>query len=322
MEKQPMGLYYGNGEFKTDTEVKRKMALEGRLPEMEFVSPVPVPQDVNFYIESARERSISLHEASPIAENRVVLNLPRMSLINVIGDVHFGHPDTNYDRLQQELELIRNTGDSYVLFVGDLVDGIAWGGESGGEQIASVQEQHGFLRSMFRSLKGKVIAGVSGEHDSKWVARSGYDPYAVMSEVAGAPYIRGTAEITINIGEQAYHISASHKKRGYSMYNSVHPQKREAMFHNQGHDIYVAGHTHRKGIAQDAIRDVNGAHRVTYISVGPYKSEDAYGQREGFVGLEPQEMFGAAFILHQDKHLVEPFYDIVRANEVWNESED
>ena len=311
------GLFYPDGEFRTDSQVRRKLALEGVLPEMEFVTPVPIQKDVNSWLDEAQIRADSMNEFSLISENHIEVNLPRTSIVNVMGDLHFGHPDTNYQRIEQELEVIRNTGDSYVLLVGDLVDGIFWGGESGGEQSMGIKEQHGFLRSFFDSLKGKVVAAVSGEHDSKWAARSGIDPYEVMTEEMGVPYIRGVAEIELHVGEQDYNVVAQHRARGFSMYNKNHPTQRQTRFDLQGGDIYVSAHTHRKQVSQEAIRDFDESRQVTHISIGAYKSGDAYGQRSGFPEMHPEEMFGSAFQVHLEEHRVDVEFDILKAHEKW-----
>ena len=313
------GLFYANGEYKSRNQIRRKLASEGILPDLQFITPVALPLDVTDYIRVAQQRADSSHELSAKSENYMEVELPRTSIINVLGDLHLGHPNTHYDRLAREIEVIRSTADSYVIFAGDLVDGIFWGGESGAEQVMSISEQHNFMRSIFHALKGKIIMASSGEHDSKWASKTGYDPYDMMSGITGAPYIRGIAEIMMFVGDQQYKVVSQHKARGHSMYNKNHSTYREARFSLQDADVYIAGHTHQKQVSQEAIRKFHRSEIVTHISIGAYKDNDSYGQREGFPEMYPQQMYGASFLLDANAHHVEVNYDIIEGHNQWVE---
>lgn len=154
--------------------------------------------------------------------------------------------------------------------------------------------------------------------NSKWASKTGQDPYFMMADEAKAPYIRGMAEISVDIGDAQYNIVANHRHRGHSMYNKNHPTFRTARFHLQGGDIYISAHTHQKQISQEAIREFGGARPVTHISIGPYKTHDEYGDREGFVHQTPEEMYGASFRLHKDIKQVEVCNDILQAIKQWS----
>ena len=67
------------------------------------------------------------------------------------------HPNTNHERIQQELEVIKNTPFSYLALTGDLLHGIHWGGAGGAEQTGTLDEQRMFLGAVFKELKGKVL---------------------------------------------------------------------------------------------------------------------------------------------------------------------
>lgn len=303
--------------FESDSEIKRKLALEGQTrPE---ISGIKFPKDFDDYSNIAKRRSKDVHELSPRTEETIKVRLPRTSIISFIGDVHAGHPNSDYERLQQEIEVIRNTPDSYVVFTGDLIEGIHWGGASQSEQVMSLDEQGGFLRSMFKKLRGKVLAGVSGEHDSKWAARTGSDPYSQFSEIAEAPYVRGIAELDIDVGEQNYRGVVQHRAKGYSMYNKNHPTFRQARFHNQGADFYVSGHTHQKQVSQEAIREFGKkAREVTHLSIGTYKGSDEYSERKGYSPQAREEMGGASIRLRDDRKKIDLDSDVLEAHRKWN----
>jgi len=313
------GLYYGPKEdtFVSKETIKKEMAMRGELPDLAFSSEIKYPVDIDRHLHLAQTRADQMKELSPRAENFVELTLPNASIVNIMADMHFGHPDVNIERIRQELEIIRNTPDSLIIFNGDLLDGIFWGGESGGEQSANLNEQRGFLTSLFSSLRGKIIVATSGEHDSKWASRSGGDPYSEFSERANAPYVRGVAEVLIHVGEQDYKIVTQHRARGSSIYNKNHPTFREARFDLQDADVYISSHTHTKQISQETIRKFGKADIITHVSTGPYKTGDGYGQRMGYPEQKEKEMFGAAIKLNKDRKLVEVDYSIVEAHNRW-----
>lgn len=313
---EEMGIYGPNGEFKSDIQIRRELALKGQIAPIikdKYTAP-----SFSEYIQNAEDRKKTMQESSPVHQGKVDITLAETSTINFIGDVHFGNPNTDNRRIQQEVEAIKNTPNSFVVFMGDLVDGIFWGGTSHSEQNQTMGEQHGFLRSMFRELKGKILGGISGEHDSKWASKSGYDPYDILAEESGAPYVRGIGEFDIHVGDQDYQVVAQHKARGHSMYNKNHPTYRESRFHLQGADVYASAHTHQKQVSQEGVRSFGEAKEVTHVSVGTYKTRDEYGDRQGFPEQKPEEMYGAAIRLHKEKKKVDVDNDILNAVKRWS----
>ena len=311
------GLYNTDGTFRSDRQIKRDMALRGELPTLQRLSPVAQPKEIDDYLRAAEERSSQMKELSQKSENEIKVFLPRTSNIHIMGDLHIGNPNTDYRRIRQEIEAIKNSPDEYIFFAGDLVDGIFWGGAGGAEQSLNLNEQFGALRSLFKGLGDKIIGAVSGEHDSKWSNKTGSDPYDILTEETGAPYVRGIAEVSLEVGDQDYTMVVSHKAKGHSMYNKNHPTFRQARFNLQGADIYASAHTHQKQVSQEAIREIGKARQVTHISVGPYKSGDEYGQRSGYPEQKKEEMFGATVRLHADQKRVEVEPDILFAIKKW-----
>lgn len=311
------GLYYPDGTFKSDEDIKRDMALRGEMPALRFVTPVRLPKDIDTYLAEARQRQQYTRESAPHTEGIVEVALPRTSIVSFWGDLHMFAPQTDHERIQQELDVLRNSPDSYVVLGGDIVHGIFWGGEGMGEQGEDLTQQYRVMRALFESLEGRVLAGVSGQHDSKWAAKTGADPYSEFSELTGAPYIKGVGEMVIHVGDQTYKMVVQHKPRGHSIYNKNHPTMREARFDLQDADIYVNFDTHRKQIAQESIRKFGRSDVVTHISAGAYSSGDSYGSREGFVHMDAKEMYGCCVRLHADSKLVEVNYDIIEGHRQW-----
>ena len=118
------GLYYTNGESETTSQIKRKLALEGQLPPV--IDGLPEMKTFKDYATIAISRSKDAKEFSRQAQGRVTVTVPDDAILNFIADVHAFHPQTNHERIFQEIEAIMETPKSYIVFGGDLVEGVFW----------------------------------------------------------------------------------------------------------------------------------------------------------------------------------------------------
>jgi len=313
MKEGEKGLYNSDGSFRSDRSIKRKLALEGQLPPI--IEGNQETKSFKDYVNIAVARTKSAREFSPQAQGGVKVTVPDDVTLNFIADVHAFHPRTNHERIFEEVEVIMETPKSYIVFGGDLVEGVFWGGASM-EQVGNLDEQRGFLRELFKRTKGRVVAAVSGEHDSKWAAKTGADPYSDFTELTGAPYKRGLLELQINAGDQEYSGLIAHRLRGNSIYTNVHPAVRAGR-EIQGHDFYFAGHTHRKGVLLQPVREKDGARNVAFGISGPYKETDEYTQRSGWMSQKTKQLYGFAARLSPDTKKIEIDEDIISANKKW-----
>lgn len=314
------GIYLADGTFVSEKEIKRRLSHDETRAQ--FISRLPRQKALHDYLETVEKRTQEVRKLSDKSDNLVSVGVLTNAIIAFMGDLHVGHPNADHKRIEDEINAIADTPGVYAGLMGDVVDGIFFGGESQGENVLSLSEQRGFLNAIWSALKGKLLFAVSGEHDSKWAAKTGGDPYDQFTEKTGAPYVRGIAEVEVKSGDETYKVVAGHKKRGSSMYNNTHPNMRDARFGIQGADIYVSGHTHRKGINQETIRDFGDkSHEVTHVSVGTYKSGDAYSEREGFNQQTKDQQGGVAVKLTKrgGKKHVETDPDIVEAIKKWTE---
>lgn len=317
MQKKEGLIIDGQGKFKSQQQI-RVEHIEDYPSSLKHLSPLPVKRTFGDNVAELLSRQKTSQEFDTRSPNFVKVRLPHNSMVSFIGDAHIGAADTDYNRLLKEVEAIANTPNGYVVTVGDLTDGFFWGGQTQSEEIMSLDEQHQVVRSLYDKLKGRVIAGVSGEHDSKWAARNGPDPYGDFAEQTGGHYIRGTAEIEVEVEDQSYNLLVAHKMPGHSMYNKNHPTFRAARFGIQGADILVSAHRHQKQVSQEAIREFGDKSRpVTHIALGPYKKSDEYSERNGYPTQTDNELGGVSVRLNGKKKEVEVDNLIVRAAKRW-----
>ena len=280
------------------------------------IEGLQTPKDFSDYTSLAIRRSKDAKEFSPQVQGVVRIIVPDDAVLSVIADIHAFNPSTNHERVKEELQAIKDNPRGLVAFGGDLIEGVFWGGAGGSEMVGSLDEQKGFLREMFKMMRGRVVGAVSGEHDSKWASKTGADPYADFTELTDAPYKRGLLEIQVRAGGEEYSGIIAHKLRGSSIYNNTHPQMR-ASREIQGHDFYFSGHTHRKGISIQPVRDKDGARSVAFGSSGTYKETDDYAQRSGWIEQKTKQLYGFAVRLSPDSKRIEMDDDIVEANKKW-----
>lgn len=283
---------------------------------LEWVTKLPDEKDFNYWSERFKNRQEEYSQTQDVFTNNIELSLPDDSTIVFFGDQHIGGVDTFYDRIEAEVKKIVETPNTYVIFMGDTVDGYFWGGESQYEQIEQVPEQYQYVDGMMNLLgeKGKIIGGILGDHS--WTnQKGGFKQLREAMKRHKCFYSHGVTYITINIGDAKYFVTAAHRLLGNSQYNFNHPQSRAMRFGGAiGSDIIVSGHTHKKQISQIPVDKFGGETQVVHlISLGAYKASDSYGRKLGFNKLTPEGMFGCACKLSKDNKKIVTHYDILEA---------
>jgi hypothetical protein len=289
------GIYTSPKEssFKSDREVKRKMALRGELPE--FVTPLPAKRDWKYWSARFIQKEKDFKEAIPKKENNIIIRLPMPALVSFIGDLHAGNPHTFHERVALEIESILNTKNSFLILGGDMIDGFFFN-PAQYEQIEQLPEQRRYLTSMIEELgkNHKLLVAWSGEHDT-WGKKMGADPYTSFAESVNAYFIEGIGYVTLNVGKQNVKILVSHKLPGSSIYNYAHPATR-ASREIQGADIYIGFHTHKKAHLEQSVKLFGGEAKWVHLcAAGTYKTDDEYSRRNGWANQDPKEMFGFSF---------------------------
>ena len=302
------GMYYGPTEdsFVSKKTIKKEMAMRGELPDPKFITPLPINRGFkDYYSPRFRQRAKEFKKGFEVPTNHVEIELPNATnCINFIPDCHVGSGFTDYERIEQELDIIVGTPNSYVVFMGDIIDGFFFNSAQM-EEMEQTPDQIQYMKSMVKYLadEKKLLAAVGGDHDL-WSKKMGSNPYSDFSEQYGAHYLHGMSYMTLNIGEQKYNITLAHQLPGSSIYNNTHPQMRAANRHGGGFgsNVIVSAHNHKKGYSRDTVKGF-GNERVDthYLALGAYKSQDDYSRKKGWVKQQPQEMFGASVILNNEK---------------------
>jgi len=273
-------------------------------------SPISQPPDFKGWSKRFKERQRNFIQDS----QDVMYTFLVPSMINLLSDLHVGHPSTNYKRIEDEINAITGTPNSYVILAGDLIDNMNWNpGQF--EQMEQTPEQVGYIRSVLKHLAGanKLLHHIQGDHDG-WLAKGGMDIQKELPAM-GVSVSNGPTFFHLSVGKQKYELAGAHQLPGHSIYNNTHPQMRAARFGSMhGADVIFSGHNHKKGISTSYTHELGEPKEVTYIALGPYKATDSWLLKKGFPSQNPKEMFGASIYLGDKKHEIETDLDIVRAN--------
>lgn len=308
------GLFYPNGEFKSDQQIKRE-ALVHNFPI--FHTPLPEKKDFHYWSEVAKIRQRQGLETEEF-KNSVEISLPHRSLLNLMADLHIGGLYTDYARIEAEIQKIVETQNSYLILVGDVVDNFFFN-PAQQEDVVNVTNQWQYANALMEYVasQGKLLCAWCGNHDL-WASKTGENPYADFSARTGAYLMHGVGYVKLNVGEQTYKLCGNHMFKGNSVYSNAHPQRRALNESARGSDVVFSGHWHQKAIVQQAFTEFGGDNYLaTMVALGTYKASDEYVRTYGFENRTPQSMYGASLLFDDQTKTVLPFYDILQANDIF-----
>lgn len=310
MSPEKPGIIMPDGSFISKKDIENRGLKEGKAT---FITDMPLIRGFQYWGPRFESRQ-SQYQESDIRKNNVEIDFDQEPIINFIGDMHVGSPETDYKRINAEIEIIKQTPNSYLMVLGDTVDGFFFN-PAQFQQMEQAPEQFKYINSIFEYLgkEKKLLIAWSGDHDG-WAAKSGMDPYEEFSNKFGAYYMHGVGYVTLKVGNTDYKLAAAHRLPGFSMYNNSHAEMRLSK-EVQGADIYLAAHTHAKGYVQQEVQQFGGDSRlVNFISLGPYKSSDEYSRKKGFVEKTENGMYGCCIKLYKDHRQVKYYNSILEGN--------
>lgn len=312
------GLYTGPREdsFVDINTIKRELLFKDLPPEPDFKTPMAdITKPFTYWSNRAKTRQAQYKETTE-RDYCVEIGLPDRSLITYMADLHIGGAETDYKRIETEVECVINTPNSYLIFPGDIIDAFFFN-PAQFEDIEQIQEQVEYAKSLMRYVADhkKLLAVWTGNHDM-WVKKAGFDPMRYILEGIDTYYFHGVGYIKFDVAnQQSYNLTGNHMFKGSSMYSNSHPQRRAMNEVAFGSDIVVSGHWHTKGISQQPFQSFGGESQIaTMIALGTYKATDEYTRTYGFGVRDPKSMYGASTVIEKDGHIVTPYFDIVQAH--------
>lgn len=196
-----------------------------------------------------------------------------------IGDWHVGAHGVDYELLDRDLKLIKDTEGVFAIGMGDYKDNQNPNVHGSGvfESITSPAKQDDLVRHLIQEVgPDKWIALIRGCHDDWDKKLSDKDFVQDLCDAAGCVNLWHGGSIKVNVGTQSYTIFARHKYKYDSSLNTTNSQRN--LVNNFGaFDIVALAHKHYP--------DVQVTHRmdqeIVYLRSGTYKHHDEFGQKIG-----------------------------------------
>jgi UDP-2,3-diacylglucosamine pyrophosphatase LpxH len=303
MKKEGL-IYPGENEPRSWDEVNRNVVLReiNGLHERVPLKSIPV-RDLSEWHEVMKRRASEREEVLGIPESvEVSINSKSPILLALIGDIHAGSEETDYERFAQDIDLIKSV-NGFTITVGDLTDSFFF--NSGQfEAIANNAEQQLYMQAVLEELAkdGHLLAGVSGDHDSWPTDKQGVRAlYHDFMKNYDAHYLEGISYITLHLNDIDYKLAGAHRAPGYSIYNQAHAPLRLEKDAARGTDIAFTAHNHQKAYLQQTIQTYGGEERdIHLLSLGAYKKSDRYSRKHGWPRRHEKNMGAFGLILHPD----------------------
>lgn len=229
-----------------------------------------------------------------------------------VGDNHLGNSGVDMEAMQRDAEFISSSSGLYAVLCGDQVDNFV------NMKIVSAvinknsspKDEHYFLERYLQFFNGKVIVGISGNHEHWSKAMSGFDVFRDLYNHNQIVYGSDEFYINLTVGEQTYEILIRHKYRYNSSFNLTHSVKQMYRMYKQ-FDVGVLAHHHEYAVETTYIGD----RQVALIRTGSYKVADVFGRE---IGWKPSVPIMPVVCFNPQKKQMITFCDLKSASDFIN----
>jgi len=201
-------------------------------------------------------------------------------LIVPLADWHIGARWVYYDRLEKDLEFIRDTANVFCGLNGDYCDNYEVSPYRQGrhEQQLSVAQQKAVCETYLKEIKGKVLWFLNGCHDEWSYINDGFDLAQYLAHKDQHGYYMGhNGVVNLKIGKVSYKLYTTHKAIGSTKRNPGNGLKEVLREHGE-YDIGISAHRHVPHTEQF----INKKLERYIVTCGPYKGQDRNGSQAGY----------------------------------------
>lgn len=229
-------------------------------------------------------------------------DLPEFDRIEIhpLADLHIGDRMCDWPLVKERLEYIAKTPNAYCILDGDLMDTAICSsiGDTYAADPVSPMDQLKLCVQLFAPIKDKILAVLSGNHESRLYRFDGIDITEIMCAQLGIPerYSPTTALVFVRFGRgnSKYH----HRPQMYSIYvthGSGGGRKEGGKINRLADlativdaDLYLMGHTHLPAILKENYFRVNAGNSSVmeveklFVNSAAALNYGGYGDRQGF----------------------------------------
>lgn len=218
---------------------------------------------------------------------------------------HIGSRGTEYTRLMNFIEMVLNTDNVYVGFLGDELDNFFsfYSQEAIAQQLLHPSIQRQVLKEIVDELteNNKLLFSIYSNHTNEREEKIlGYSPSKELFKNTLFFDSKGTLDLTI--GSESYKIFLLHKTKTNSMDNPCLGMKNELKRYSfyDRYDVVASAHLHHPYLAVEYIPE-----KTIFLKAGTFKTQDLYSERSWKKGI----MGSPAVVFYPDKHYTIPFLD-------------
>ena len=217
-----------------------------------------------------------------------------------VADYHWADPQSDHDRIAEDLAYISNHDDCFCILNGDLMDcAIASSiGDTYGSTASPMEELRACVE-LFKPIAHKILCVVPGNHERRHYKTNGIDLTELMCRELGIAdrYSPTTALVFLRLGKDtrskhhgrkvAYTLYVSHGNSGGKKEGSK-IQRLVDLSTIVDADVYICGHTHLPALLKDSFCRPNMANSsITYgtrlyVNTSAKLNYGGYGEVGGF----------------------------------------
>ena len=175
----------------------------------------------------------------------------------VLADYHYADPHSDHDAIRKDIDYVKSHENAYCVLAGDLLDCALKSSLGDAYTNLSPMEELTAMMDLIEPLakKGKVIAGVGGNHEARHYRTNGVDMTRLLMRQLGIEdrYSPDTALIFLRVGRDSK-SNGHHRPILYTIYlthGSGGGRKEAGKIQRLADycqivdaDLYIAGHTH------------------------------------------------------------------------------
>lgn len=265
----------------------------------------PVTTDVDAYYAALKATNAAVMKLEKKqTKTSITINDDKPIGIAFWGDWHIGDKGIDYDQLDADEELIKQTDGLYVIGMGDYKGNASALVHQAATQdsVATTDMQDLVVQRKFENTAEKHIVTIRGCHDDWDKRNANKDFIQALCDITGAVNLWHGGIVNLTVGNVEYRIGARHKYKFESSLNTTNTQR--SFVNDYGPcDIVAFAHKHFYDLQQIKRMGMD----MTYFRSGSYKRYDEFGQKlAGYEGI-----YGVPVaILFPDKRMVMPFRDL------------
>ncbi len=231
----------------------------------------------------------------------ICCNLGDFSEIQILplADLHLGDPHSDFKRIQEWIDFIKNTPNAFAILNGDLMDAatVSSIGDTYGASLQPMEQLRSCV-NLFGPIAEKILAVLPGNHEMRIWRTDGLDLTEIMCSQLGitARYSNTSALIFVRFGRDK---SNGHKRpMSYTMYvvhgsgggrtDGAKTNRLTQLASIIDADIYIHSHTHTPAVVKNGFFRVdtsnNTVKRVDHLFVNTSASLEygGYGELKSY----------------------------------------